>query len=188
MIKRYIAMGALGAVIALTAATFVQAADEDPSRTAGPKVVTSAGTAYFPCEAGWSTRTGGFTPLDDSTADNASAATATFVKTCVGPVTATFSSEFNGGGNADDYIHVDVRATCVSGAGMRRHCSVGSKVWATPDHVYMFEDDDNVYHNGSMTFVFPDLKVGKWKFEVKPGGDGASYLNFRTLFVQTFQA
>jgi hypothetical protein len=143
-----------------------------------------AGGAHAQCSAGYDTETSTLIPPDDSTTDNAPAATVTFTKTCVGAVFANFSSEISTP-NTGDFIHIDMRATCVSKGGQTDPCTVGTQVFGSPGHTFLNNGPAN-FGVRAVQMVWTNLPRGRWTFEVLPGGNNSANLQFREFTVQAF--
>jgi hypothetical protein len=144
-----------------------------------------AGTATgAPCRTSYDTETSSNTPPDESTTDNVPAASVQFKKPCAGAVIASFDTEVNGSG-ASDFLHADVRGTCVGTGGTASPCTVGSVVFASPGHTFL-QTGATTVGTRSAQWVFANLPRGIWKFEVLPGGNGAAFLGFRTLIVSAY--
>jgi hypothetical protein len=160
------------------------------SAMAGPRTNRSLGTEVSGtmggsvCRAGYQTKVGDFVPLDDTTADNAAAATVTLKKSCAGAVVAQFTSEI--WVVASGSLHVDFYATCTSTGGFAHPCTVGQKVKASPGDFILSDDPVDSLATHTATMIFKGLKRGVWRIDAVPGGDGASGLDYRTLFVQAF--
>ena len=138
------------------------------------------------CRMGYDTQTGTLIPPDDSTPDNAAAATVNLRKVCPGPVTAMFVSEVSTPG-AGDFIHIDMRATCTGTGGMASPCTVGQQVFGSPGHTFMRHGTASVQTN-SVQMVWTGLRRGLWRFEVLPGGNNSANLQFRSVVVEAFNA
>jgi hypothetical protein len=124
-------------------------------------------------------------PADDSTGDNPPAGKVTFTKSCGGVAVATFSAETVTTG-AGDFIHLDMRATCIgSGGYSSHHCQVGNSKLAAPGHTF-FQTVQEGQQVHSMTMVFTGLSRGKWRFEALVGGNNHAFVDFRTFAVQAY--
>ena len=135
------------------------------------------------CRMGYDTETSIVTPPDDSTSDNAAAATVTINKPCPGSVIGEFTSET--GISSGGFIHLDMRATCVGTGGFSNPCTVGSQAFASPGHTF-FSTNPGGIETHAMNMVWSGLPRGQWRFEVLPGGNGTAYLDFRTFVVEAF--
>ena len=138
-----------------------------------------------PCRTGYDTQTTTLVPPDDTTTDNPAASTVQFKKTCAGMATASFSSEASTPGAAD-FIHIDMRATCVGPGGLSHGCTPGQMVWASPGHTF-FQTGPTAFGVKSINMVWSALPKGVWKFEVLPGGNNVASLQFRSLIVSAYE-
>lgn len=135
------------------------------------------------CRMGFDTESSTLIPPDDSTADNAPAGVVGLTKACNGPVVGQFTGEVSTS-TAGDFIHLDMRATCVGTGGFTTHCTVGEQVYASPGHTF-FQNAQSGVQTHSMDMVW-DLLPGQWTFEVLPGGNNRANLQFRTFTVEAF--
>jgi hypothetical protein len=62
----------------------------------------------------------------------------------------------------------------------------GQVAIALPPHTYL-QTSRGTAGARSMMMVWSSLKKGRWKFEVLPGGDGRSSLQYRTFRIDTFE-
>jgi hypothetical protein len=118
-------------------------------------------------------------PPDDTTEDNAPAASTQLPKPCDGVVVGTFSANVFTPVQGS-FISVDMRATCVGTGGYPRACTVGDAVLANPGHTVLQEyllDAQSV----SITLIWPRLRKGIWKFEVLPGGNRSAAVYHRNF-------
>lgn len=140
-------------------------------------------TANSLCKIGLQTDKNALTPPDDSTANNRPAGSITFVKPCEGPVrgqlTAELSTSLDG-----DFVHVDMLATCLAGAGQKDPCKAGQEVFASPGHIVMSGQEPT--HSATATLMWESLPRGKWKFEALPGGNDSANLLFRTFTIEAY--
>ena len=186
---RKIVAAAAGAVLVLaTGQALAVAGGQDPknhSRTsasvAGPNLVAVTGVGGAPCRIGFDTQTGTLIPPDDSTSDNVAAGTVTFVRPCAGPVIGTFTGEI-GTAVAGDFIHLDMRATCIGTAGLSNPCTVGSQTFASPGHTFM-RNGQGPEQTHTVQMVWTGLKKGQFRFEALPGGNNSANLQFRSFVV-----
>ena len=118
-----------------------------------------------------------FTPADDITTTH-TASTLTMQNKCSHAYAAvTVSTEtFTGPGG---FIHGDVYATCISG------CPAGTII-GSPGHTYL-NATPSTSHTVSGIWAFDNLPKGTWQFDFGVGGDGASYVEFRTLSVTIYK-
>ncbi len=189
--KRVAVVTLVGLVFVLAGAGLVAASSPDPAEH--PRAADT-GVAAVPratgqvagggCRVGFDTQTATLVPPDDTTSDNVAASTVRLHKTCQGPVVGTFSSEVATPG-AGDFVHVDMRATCVGTGRQTNPCTVGEEVFASPGHSF-FQNGQASTHVGAVTMVWTGLKRGNWKFEVLPGGNGVANLQFRAFTVEAF--
>jgi hypothetical protein len=178
-----------GVVIAVVAAgagyaAAVGGSGADLHRTALGRGFVAGSTTQGPCKLGYDTETSPLTPPDDSTNDNTPAASVTIKKQCPGAVVATFDGEYNGTGT-NDFIHMDLRATCTATGGTSSPCTVGQVVSGQPGHTFL-QTGGSPEGTRTAQWVFPGLKRGVWKFEALAGGDNAASLGFRTLTVEAW--
>jgi hypothetical protein len=136
------------------------------------------------CRMGYDTQTSTLTPPDDSTADNAPAASVTISKPCPGAVIGNFVSEVSTT-TAGAFIHLDMRATCVATGGFSAPCTVGQQVFASPGHTF-FQNVQAGVSTKAALMVWSGLPRGVWKFEVLPGGGASANLQFRTFVVEAY--
>jgi hypothetical protein len=136
------------------------------------------------CKAGYDTETSVLTPPDDSTGDNPAAGSVTFTKSCTGAVVGQFTSETSipSGG----FIHLDMIATCIGTGGFSTHCTVGQTVFGQPGHTFFAQNPTTSIETHAMDMVWPGLVKGQWTFDVRPGGNGTAFVDFRTFFVEAF--
>jgi hypothetical protein len=146
----------------------------------GPAAPRISGVANGACQFGYDTHTDILTPPDDSTANNPPAGLVTLVKPCKGPVIGSFTSEV-GTPDADDFIHIDMRATCVAAP-----CTVGASFFGNPGHTFFQNNVQPGVETNAMDMVWGGLGPGTWRFEVLPGGDGTAFLFFRTFTVVAY--
>ena len=141
-------------------------------------------TTQGPCKLGYDTETSSLTPPDDSTTDNSPAGSVQFKKQCQGAVVARWDGEYNGTGGSD-FLHMDMRATCVATGGTSTPCTVGQQVFGSPGHTVL-QTGGSTVGTRSAQWVFNNLKRGVWKFEALPGGNGSAFIGFRTLTVEAW--
>lgn len=186
MKKRFLLIGAVIAVMALAGTTAVMAATGDRARqntrSLAPLIAGSASGGG--CKAGYDTETSINTPPDDSTSDNPPAASVTFTKPCAGAVVGQLTSEVSVASGG--FIHLDMRATCLGTGGFSNHCTVGQQVFGSPGHTFLDSNAGGI-ETHAMDMVWSGLAPGQWKFEVLPGGNGNSFVDFRTFFVEAFK-
>ena len=157
--------------------------DRDASPSAARALITNQSTGGG-CAMGYDTQTSTLVPPDDSTSDNVAAATVTIKKVCPGAVTGHFVSETSTA-TAGDFIHVDMRATCVGTGRLSNPCTVGQQVFGSPGHTFMQNATSGVQTH-SVQMVWTGLPRGKWRFEVLPGGNNRASLQFRSFVVEAF--
>lgn len=138
-----------------------------------------AGTATVVCRVGYDVEVDTLVPPDDSATDNPPAATTTLTKPCPGVVVAQLSSEM-AVPTAADFIHLEMRATCLAPLTFVSPCTTGQTVFGTPGHSFA-QNGPSSFGTRTVTMAFPALKRGRWKFEVLPGGNGVARLQFRTF-------
>lgn len=155
--------------------------DTGPDGQATPVLAGSSGGV---CKMGYDTQTGTLTPPDDSTSDNPPAGSIRLNKPCTGAVLGTLSSELSTP-NSSDFVHLDMRATCVGTGGYTNPCTVGQTVFASPGHTF-FRNGAASLAVHSMTMVWNGLRRGVWVFEALPGGNNSANLQFRTFTVEAF--
>jgi hypothetical protein len=137
------------------------------------------------CKAGFDTRRGDFVPESDVATDNPPANRVTLTKGCAGVAAATFSAETNTS-DAGDFIHLDMRATCVGSGGFSsHHCTVGTSRLGQPG-LTLFQTVEEGTQVHSMTMVFTGLSRGKWRFDALVGGNNHAFVDFRTFAVQAY--
>jgi hypothetical protein len=144
---------------------------------AGASLVT--GTSTVICRFGYDVEVDTLVPPDDSTTDNPPAASTSFAKPCPGVVVAQLSSEM-AMPTAADFIHLDMRATCLSPMTFVNPCTVGQTFFGTPAHAFA-QNGPSTLGTRTVTMAFPALKRGRWKFEVLPGGNGVARMQSRTF-------
>jgi hypothetical protein len=79
-----------------------------------------------------------------------------------------------------------MRATCTGKGGFTSPCTVGQQVIALPGDSFFQNNSGFGGETNAMDMVWPGLKRGVWKFEVLPGGDPSSFVEFRTFTVTAF--
>ena len=136
------------------------------------------------CGMGYDTQSSTLIPPDDSTSDNVAAATVTLKKVCAGAVTVQFVSE-TGTATAGDFVHIDMRATCVGTGGLANPCTVGQQVFGSPGHTFLQNATSGVQTH-AVQMVWSALPRGRWRFEVLPGGNNRASLQFRSFVVEAF--
>lgn len=156
----------------------------DGGRDRAARVARITGTSGKPCGMGFDTQTLTNIPPDDSTSDNTPAATVTLKKTCPGAVIGHFTSEVATPASGD-FLHLDMRATCVGAAGLANPCTPGLQVFASPGHSF-FQSGQASTHVGAINMVWDGLARGRWRFEVLPGGSSSANLQFRSFVVEAF--
>lgn len=137
------------------------------------------------CRIGFDTQAWTNIPPDDSTSNNTPAGSVTVKKTCHGVVIGRFTSEITTPATGD-FIHIDMRATCVGSGGLTNACTPGQEAYASPGHSF-FQSGQAPLHVGAVNMVWSGLKVGLWRFEVLPGGNNSANLQFRSFTVEMFQ-
>jgi hypothetical protein len=152
---------------------------DDGARTAAKAAGRIGGVSNSVCKMGYDTQTGTLIPPDDSTADNTPAASVQFKKSCAGAVVGMFTSEVSVPATSD-FVHIDMRATCVAGA-----CTAGTQVYGSPGHAF-FQNGAGAFHVGGLQMVWTGLKAGTWRFEVLPGGNNVANLQFRSFVVTAY--
>ena len=168
----------------LTVGGAVLGATDDGGRDGAARVARISGTSRTPCGTGFDTQTFTNIPPDDSTTDNTPAGTVTLKKTCPGAVIGQFTSEVATAASGD-FLHVDMRATCVGAAGLANPCTPGQQVFASPGHSF-FQNGQASLHTGAINMVWDGLPRGRWRFEVLPGGNNSANLQFRSFVVEAF--
>jgi hypothetical protein len=161
------------------------AESEDVRERTGKSPEAASATAVAsgpPCRTGVVTYREPSFPPNHSTKDNPTSAGIALLKDCDGMVLATFTTEALVG----DFIHLDMYATCVATAGQSNPCKVGRVVKADPGHMILSENVPAISTH-TVTMLWPDLKKGKWQFQVRAGGGGFSLLGFRTFVVQIYE-
>ena len=189
--KTALISGGCALVLALGSGAYALAVSGDdaehPRASTGaakaPARITGAGNTV--CKVGYDTQSGTNTPPDDTTADNSAAGIVVMKKPCTGAVLATFSSEVSTP-NAADFIHIDIRATCLGTAGLTNACTPGQAVFASPGHSFL-QNGPASFHVSSITMAWTNLPRGRWAFEVLPGGNNSANLQFRSFTVQAVQ-
>jgi hypothetical protein len=141
--------------------------------------LTATGASTLVCRLGYDTETTTLVPPDDSTADNPAAGSVTFAKPCPGVVIGQLTAEM-AAPNGVDFVHVDMRATCVDPMTFAAPCTVGTIVLGSPGHTFTAVGPSPL-GTRTVTMVFPGLQRGKWKFEALVGGNGSARLQFRTF-------
>lgn len=173
---------ALGA----SSAAHAQANHERPAvrgaQSAGSASSLTGGSTQL-CGFYFNVRTDHFTPPDDSTPDNKPANVIADRKNCRGPVLGVLSTEVNT--HHDGFIHVDMRATCVRAVGPEP-CTEGEVVEAPPGHTFLRNSAGDT-QTQTIQMVWPDLGSGRWRYEVRLGGDGTAFVEYRTFTVQAFR-
>lgn len=182
---RLVALGLLGTMVALgITVSAIASTGGDEARMSSKVIPHISGVSTAgPCRVGYDTETSTLVPPDDSTSDNSPAGSVQIKKPCSGEVIATLSAEVATPA-APDFLHIDMRATCVAGGGFRGHCTVGQQVFASPGHTF-FQGAQAPTHVGSATMAWTGLLRGVWLFEALPGGNNSANLQFRTFTVQT---
>ena len=148
----------------------------------GTSLVT--GTSTVVCRLGYDVETDTLIPPDDSTTDNPPAAAITLAKPCPGAVVAELTSEMAVPGAAD-FIHMDMRATCLATLTFVNPCTPGQVVLGSPGHPFVQEGPSS-FGTHSVTMVFPALKRGRWRFEALAGGNNVARLQFRTFLATAY--
>jgi hypothetical protein len=181
-------LGAVVVVIATAAAAVAamaaaRSADEARQRalSASPLVTGSAGGG---CRTGFDTQTATNIPPDDSTTDNVPAGSVTMTKSCNKLVVGLLTTEVSTP-NAGDFIHMDMRATCIGTGGFASHCVVGTQFFASPGHSFL-QNGVAALHIEAVQMVWPSLAPGQWRFEALPGGNNSANLQFRSFVVQAY--
>lgn len=172
------------AVFALVVSATAFASSQDPARQSGAKPSITGTTTGKICKAGYDTEASVVTPPDDSTGDNPAAGIVTLTKSCKGAVVASLDTEV--GTATNGFIHMDMRATCTGTGGFTTHCTVGSQVFGNPGHTFVETNGSQQIATHPVTEVFAGLLPGQWKVEALPGGDGASFVDYRTFVVQAY--
>lgn len=184
--NRALAASVIAAALVVTGAVAFGAGetidhDRSSSSAAQARIASQAGPG---CRMGYDTQSSTLTPPDDSTADNVAAATVEIKKVCPGAVTGHFVSETSTA-TAGDFIHIDMRATCLGTAGLANPCTVGQQVFGSPGHTFMQNSTSGVQTHG-VQMVWTGLARGRWRFEVLPGGNNRANLQFRSFVVEAF--
>lgn len=177
-----IALAASGTTYALARGPGSGDDQRDQSQAQAQSVTGNTGAL---CRVGYDTQTAGLTPPDDSTLDNVPASSFSVKKACAGLAIGRFTAEVDTPGSSN-FIHLEMRATCTAKSGMTNPCTPGEVVMASPGHTFL-QTGPASYHVAAVDMVWVGLKAGVWKFEVLPGGDGASVLRYRTFTVEMFQ-
>ncbi len=141
--------------------------------------LTATGSSTLVCRLGYDTETSTLVPPDDSTTDNPPAGSVTFAKSCPGAVIGQLTAEM-ATPNGVDFIHVEMRATCLAPMTFVNACTVGTVVLGSPGHSFVAVGPSPL-GTRTVTMVFPGLQRGKWKFEALPGGNASARLQFRTF-------
>jgi hypothetical protein len=184
-IAALLAPAVIGLLIAGAGAADAKSAAEH-ARSASkvsPKIV---GATKGICVTGFDTETGILTPPDDSTSDNVAAGTVTLIQKCSGVAVGRFTSEVVTSG-AGDFIHIDMRATCVGTGGFTAPCTVGQQIFASPGHSFFQNNVQPGFEVNGINMVWSGLKPGVWKYEVLPGGNNHAFLDFRTFTVEALK-
>lgn len=175
----------LAAMLAVVAgATVVVANSAEHSRPPGTGALITGVANGGGCKMGYDTQTATNIPPDDSTADNTPAASVIVNKNCAGAVVGQFTSEVSTP-SAGDFLHIDMRATCIATGGFSSPCTVGQQVFASPGHSF-FQNNQGGIETNAVNMVWTGLKRGRWRFEVLPGGNNSANLQFRTFHVEAF--
>ena len=157
--------------------------------SAGPEtfVPPLTGGASTLCKMGFQTQQNFFTPATGPLLTNPDAAIVTMIKPCAGPVIGTFVTETYTPGLTDK-ISLGMQAVCLGSGGQLNPCTTGQKIVASPDSnvTYLQHNSQFQAETNSMTMVWPALKKGKWRVEVKLEGAGTARVDFRTFTVQAF--
>jgi hypothetical protein len=189
MRRRMVLMTGLFVAVTATAAATALAVGSrsDPLKHSAARtpLAETGGKPAGGCRLGNYSETATLTPPDDSTGDNTPAATVTFTKPCSGPVVGSFTSEV-ATNDAGEFIHLDMRATCVGTGGFTTHCTVGQQIPGNPGHTFFQNNVQPGAESNAVTMFWKALKRGKWTFEVLPGGNGTAALDFRTFIVEAF--
>ena len=188
--KRALLVGVAAVGLVVAGAGIGAATGGDPATHARPAAEGQgheliAGTSTgAPCRVGYDTQASTLVPPDDSTTNNTPAAAVQFKKRCRGGVVALLTSEISTPG-ASDFVHMDMRATCVGTGGFGSHCTVGQQVFASPGHSFV-QNGAASFHVGVVQMAWTMLLPGVWRFEALPGGNGVANLQFRSFVVQAF--
>ena len=186
--RTLVIIGVMAAVIAggagYAAAAGGSRADQHRGASATSHGFIVGNSAQGPCKLGYDTETSTLTPPDDSTTDNSPAGTVQFKKGCPGAVVARWDGEYNGTGSSD-FLHMDMRATCVGTGGFNSPCTVGQQVFGSPGHTFL-QTGGATEGTREAQWVFTGLKRGQWKFEALPGGNNSASIGFRTLTVEAW--
>lgn len=83
------------------------------------------------------------------------AGSGTFKKPCAGGAVAMFTSEVAMPTTAD-FLHMDMRATCVNGGGFTQHCTPGQQIFASPGHSF-FQNGQAPVHTGAIQMAWTGL-------------------------------
>jgi hypothetical protein len=137
-----------------------------------------------PCQSAFNIGFGTLIPPDDLPSDNPPASRIEMINDCAGTVLGTFMAE-TVVPHRDGFIHIDMRATCLGPARFADACKTGDQVIAFPPHTFLQTSKGSAETHG-MIMAWPKLKKGHWRFEVLPGGDGESRIQFRTFRIDTF--
>jgi len=157
----------------------------DQNRTSSAPVAQAVGTTtQGTCKMAFDTEVGVLVPPDDTTANNPAAGSVTFKKQCVGAVVARFVGEVSTPA-ASDFIHMDIRATCVGTGGVTAPCTVGQQVFGQPGHTFV-QSGPTSTGTRSLQELFANLPRGLWRFDALPGGNGTAFLDFRSLTVEAY--
>jgi hypothetical protein len=169
-------------VAGFAGAAHAQAQHDRPAVKSEKVAPTASGSATQSCGFGFDTRIGAYAPPDDSTIDNIANGVG-FVKNCRGPVLGIASAEtvIPPGG----FIHADLLATCVVPSGSDP-CVAGEQIFASPGHMFLRHTAGD-YQVQTVQMIWPDLGTGRWRFQFLVGGDGTSFVNYRSLSVQAFR-
>jgi hypothetical protein len=183
---RFVIVSVAASVLLIGGAAVVVAssANHDRQPTPSIKPLITGQASGGGCRFGYDTQSSTNIPPDDSTADNAPAASVSIKKTCAGAVVGHFTSEVSTPA-AGDFIHIDMRATCTATGGLSSPCTVGQQVFASPGHSF-FQNAQSAIGTHAVDMVWTGLKKGVWKFDVLPGGNGNANLQFRTFTVEAF--
>lgn len=141
------------------------------------------------CASGYDTRFNQLKPPDgNETHDNPPAASIRLRKPCAGAVHGFFTSEITAP-TQNDFINIEMRATCIGTGQLSNPCNVGQQFFAAPGRARLAEGPTTL-GTRSMNMVWPGLARGVWRFEVVPGGNpsvtSGSQLIYRTFTVEAF--
>lgn len=151
--------------------TTVALATSQAERPGGGLGAAAVGTGAGGCKTGFDTRNDQFAPPNGG----AVVGSVTFTKGCPGPVLVNFTSETSAP-EADDFIHVSVRATCLGAGGQTNNpCTAGAVATAGPGTTFLVTGPQagGIATRG-MNFAFGALQRGQWQFEVIAFGDEAA--------------